>query len=261
MFESDPRTRALFGEGKGMLQTHLVWASCTVGSEVASWVSALITVAEVLPVAITLADMNLAGAPLVYVNGTFTKTTGYERAEVYGRNCRFLQGPGTQMGAIKKLSARLRMGVATTVELINYHKSGAPFRNLICLRPIHDSNGVYRFCIGIQLAIDDYIYMEESLRLVERLLLVLPDALEVGEAPPCGPRHTRERGAEGARSLSLRELLRNIQSSGDEKSKSKVSCTAAVGRAQSMKVLTKLQVPHPWPILHSDTEREVEACW
>lgn len=162
MFSLDLRASSMFGEGKMLSMTHLLWSSYVVQSDVANWICSLITVAEALSVAISVADMNYAGVPLIYVNEPFTKVTGYSRAEAYGRNCRFLQGPGTQLSTIRKLSLHLRRGASCIIELLNYHKSGDAFRNLLCMRPIHDSNKVYRFCIGIQLPIDDHIYMQES---------------------------------------------------------------------------------------------------
>ena len=36
------------------------------------------------------------------------------------------------------------------VRITNYRKDGSSFVNLLSLRPVHDSNGVYRFCIGVQ---------------------------------------------------------------------------------------------------------------
>src|SRR5690554_7976860 len=39
-----------------------------------------------------VADARADDMPLVYVNPTFERITGYTAAEVLGRNCRFLQG-------------------------------------------------------------------------------------------------------------------------------------------------------------------------
>ena len=38
--------------------------------------------------------------PIVYCSEGFCKLTGYKRSEVLGRNCRFLQGPGTDQHAV-----------------------------------------------------------------------------------------------------------------------------------------------------------------
>jgi PAS domain S-box-containing protein len=34
----------------------------------------------------------MPGLPLIYVNGEFEKLTGYEKKEIIGKNCKFLQG-------------------------------------------------------------------------------------------------------------------------------------------------------------------------
>jgi len=41
---------------------------------------------------VTIADPNLEDTPLIYANAAFERMTGYPRAELLGRNCRFLQG-------------------------------------------------------------------------------------------------------------------------------------------------------------------------
>ena len=55
--------------------------------------------------ALTLSDVRTPGAPLVYVNKGFEKMTGYERKDVIGRNCRFLQGPHTSPDSVARMRA------------------------------------------------------------------------------------------------------------------------------------------------------------
>ena len=63
---------------------------------------------EACPQAVSIVDMQLADQPLVYVNRAFELLTGYQRAEVLGRNCRFLQSD-----VIDQTSAlRIRTAVA-----------------------------------------------------------------------------------------------------------------------------------------------------
>ena len=38
--------------------------------------------------------------PIVFANDAFLRLTGYERQEVMGKNCRFLQGPKTDKDAV-----------------------------------------------------------------------------------------------------------------------------------------------------------------
>lgn len=42
------------------------------------------------PVGITISDPDREDNPLIYVNDAFERLTGYSRAAVLGRNCRFL---------------------------------------------------------------------------------------------------------------------------------------------------------------------------
>ena len=51
-----------------------------------------VTAAETFPACIVISDMCIPGAPMIYVNPEFCRTTGYTAEESLGRNCRFLQG-------------------------------------------------------------------------------------------------------------------------------------------------------------------------
>lgn len=58
-------------------------------------------------------DPQLPDNPIVYASDNFIQLTGYERSQVLGRNCRFLQGPDTDPDAVAKIRKgieEVRMG-------------------------------------------------------------------------------------------------------------------------------------------------------
>jgi hypothetical protein len=74
----------------------------------------------------------------------------------------------------------LRRGVDCHVKLTNYRKNGDLFENLLTMRPVHDSNGVYRFCIGVQFEITEDTALTSRLSKLNKLVSLLPATLEVG---------------------------------------------------------------------------------
>ena len=119
--------------------------------DVAGWLLGVAVLAESLPLALTVSDCSIAGFPLVYVNQKFTDVTGYTKADCVARNCRFLQGPGTNPEHGQHLLDTLRRGEDSQTMLLNYRKSGEPFENLLTMRFVGDSLGRRRFCVGFQL--------------------------------------------------------------------------------------------------------------
>ncbi len=98
----------------------------------------------------TVVDLEKEDAPLVYINKYFTDVTGYTSSESLNRNCRFLQGEGSDAEVTKSLKASISKGVCCWYDLVNYKKDGKPFWNRLMLIPIeHELLGV-RYYIGIQ---------------------------------------------------------------------------------------------------------------
>ena len=73
----------------------------------------------------------------------------------------------------------LRRGVDCHVKLTNYRKNGELFENLLTMRPVHDSNGVYRFCIGVQFEVKKDMALKARLAKLNKLVTLLPATLEV----------------------------------------------------------------------------------
>ena len=60
---------------------------------------------------------------------------GYERSEIIGRNCRFLQGPDTDPSHVATIREGIASGKDTAVVLTNYKKDGTPFSECALLLP------------------------------------------------------------------------------------------------------------------------------
>ena len=88
-----------------------------------------------------MVDPRQPDAPIVLANQAFLDLTGYSAAEVIGRNCRFLQGPGTDPADIETIRRGLREGHDIDIELVNYRKDGSSFVNQLAISPILGKNG------------------------------------------------------------------------------------------------------------------------
>lgn len=116
--------------------------------------------------AMIVADARQDDLPIVFANDAFLRLTGYDRAEVIGRNCRFLQGPETDPVSVAEIRRAIREGRDEAVELLNYRKDGSAFWNALYLSPVRDESGEIRFFFGSQLDVTDKKRAE--LELIER---------------------------------------------------------------------------------------------
>ncbi|MET3666660.1 histidine kinase dimerization/phosphoacceptor domain -containing protein [Caulobacter sp. 1776] len=88
--------------------------------------------------AMLVTDAAQADNPIIFANDAFLKLTGYDRDEVIGRNCRFLQGPDTDPRAVQALHEAVAAGQDITVELLNYRKDGSTFWNVLSFSPVRN---------------------------------------------------------------------------------------------------------------------------
>ncbi|MGY1616426.1 EAL domain-containing protein [Geodermatophilus sp. SYSU D00691] len=119
-------------------------------------------------VGVTIVDLRLPDQPLVYVNGAFEELAGLPRAEVLGRNCRFLQGPDSDPAVVARLRAAVERGEECRETLLNVRgPDRTPWWNEIHLAPVTDADGTVVQYIGIQHDVTARIEAERALR-VER---------------------------------------------------------------------------------------------
>ena len=82
---------------------------------------------EMSLVPIVLADPHQPDEPIIFANGAFCELTGYDKDEIVGRNCRFLQGPATDKKAVARIQSAVAARWHVTEELANYRKDGCLF--------------------------------------------------------------------------------------------------------------------------------------
>ncbi len=116
-----------------------------------------------------LADPKLPDCPIVFANNAFLDLTGYEEAEVIRRNCRFLQGAGTDPGAVKQLRDAIAECRPIALEILNYRRDGTPFWNAIFMGPVFSKSGELIYFFASQLDVTKRRDSEQSLRQAQKM--------------------------------------------------------------------------------------------
>jgi len=104
---------------------------------------------DVVDTGITISDPSQEDSPLIYVNKTFEKITGYIEAESVGKNCRFLQREDREQDALQTIRDAIKNQTSCEVELRNYTKDGELFHNLLNITPLFEKKKL-KYYIGVQ---------------------------------------------------------------------------------------------------------------
>ena len=116
-----------------------------------------------------LSDPNRPDNPLVFVNRAFEELTGYQEEEVLGRNCRFLQGPGSDPAAVAEIGRAIAARVDVSVELYNYRRDGSGFWNALFLSPVFNDDGRLIYFFASQLDVTKRRAAEAVLQQSQRM--------------------------------------------------------------------------------------------
>ncbi|MGE5656835.1 MAG: PAS domain S-box protein [Actinomycetota bacterium] len=112
---------------------------------------------------IVIADATIANNPIIYVNPSFERITGYRREDVLGNNCRFLQAGDREQPALNELRTAIEEGRECQVILRNYRKDGTLFWNELSISPVYNSRHHLTHFVGIQTDITERKRSEQEL--------------------------------------------------------------------------------------------------
>lgn len=111
-------------------------------------------------VSFAISDPRQPDCPLVWVNPSFERVTGYSAADVLGRNCRLLQGPATDRATVAIVAEALRAQRPITATVLNYRKDGSSFWNQLSISPVFDGDGELVSLVGVQIDVSERVRME-----------------------------------------------------------------------------------------------------
>jgi PAS domain S-box-containing protein len=103
-----------------------------------------------------ISDPRLPDNPVVFANAAFCRLTGYARAEIIGRNCRFLQGPETDPEAVARIRAAVQEARPIEIDIRNHRKGGESFWNRLLMAPVYGADGklAYFFASQVDVTIE-----------------------------------------------------------------------------------------------------------
>jgi PAS domain S-box-containing protein len=118
----------------------------------------------------TLADPDIDDEPVIYVNRAFETMSEYSRADVIGRNCRFMQNEDRDQPEREILLSAIRRREQVQVTLRNYKKSGKLFYNRLVLQPLFDPSGRLAYYLGVQYDVTEQVHFNREIHSLSRQL-------------------------------------------------------------------------------------------
>jgi len=118
---------------------------------------------EAAPIGIVMTDPTQPDNPITYANQEYFATARYEREEVIGHNCRFMQGEDTDPETVATIREAIDARESVSVELRNYRKDGTEFWNHLEIAPVRDNDGELINFVGFQRDVTERIEYEHEL--------------------------------------------------------------------------------------------------
>ena len=97
-----------------------------------------------------LTDPTLPDHPMIAVNAAFEALSGYPKSETVGRNCRFLQGSGTDPSTPARIRSCIAEKRGCIEWIVNYRRDGTLFWNLLFISPVFAKDGTLLHYFGNQ---------------------------------------------------------------------------------------------------------------
>ncbi|GAA2721624.1 SpoIIE family protein phosphatase [Cellulomonas aerilata] len=94
---------------------------------------------------------------IAWVNGAFTRATGYPGPEAVGRGVGLLHGPGTDPVQVRRLARARGEGRSEVVTLLCYRRDGSTSWNHVAVSPVRDDAGRLTHWIDVHTDVTDSV--------------------------------------------------------------------------------------------------------
>ncbi len=119
---------------------------------------------EATSAGVMVSDPHRRDNPITFANTAAVAITGYEAAELSGRNARILQGPGTDRATVAEISTALQAERPVSTTILNYRKDGTPFWSKLRISPVHGADGQLEAFVCVFFEVTEEKRLEEALR-------------------------------------------------------------------------------------------------
>ncbi|KAF2160133.1 hypothetical protein M409DRAFT_70658 [Zasmidium cellare ATCC 36951] len=109
--------------------------------------------------------------PIILASPAFTRHSGCNMDYILGRNCRFMQGPGTTVDSCQRFAESMKERRDHSEIFVNYRRDGSPFLALVMNAQLLDSDGNMRYYLGAQVDVSGLLKncsgMDSLVKLIE----------------------------------------------------------------------------------------------
>jgi diguanylate cyclase (GGDEF)-like protein/PAS domain S-box-containing protein len=113
--------------------------------------------------AVLITGTTATGNVIEYANPAFKRITGYDPADIVGRDCRFLQRDDLDQEGLNAIREGLAANREVSAVLRNYRKDGVLFWNQLFVAPVPDAHGRTTHHIGVINDVTEVIRYQEQL--------------------------------------------------------------------------------------------------
>jgi len=113
--------------------------------------------------AVLITNATATGNVIEYANPAFKRITGYDPADIVGRDCRFLQRDDLDQEGLNAIRAGLAANREVSALLRNYRKDGVLFWNKLFIAPVPDAHGHTTHHVGVINDVTEVVRYQEQL--------------------------------------------------------------------------------------------------
>ena len=113
--------------------------------------------------AVLITGTSATGNVIEYANPAFKRITGYDPADIVGRDCRFLQRDDLDQEGLQTIRTGLAANREASAVLRNYRKDGVLFWNQLFIAPVPDAQGHTTHHVGVINDVTEVVRYQEQL--------------------------------------------------------------------------------------------------